>query len=140
MKRLIKFLLMALVIFLLSCSKTDTSQPSAQDSVAMGMQADTATHIVKHSRHHRSHVTADSVKLTMDTVKKTAHQIHEVLQLTLNLTHSHLRPTSIVVFRHEGGDKLPLPNLEPIDVREYGDMMIELLRPIAAEKDADSTL
>jgi 16S rRNA (guanine966-N2)-methyltransferase len=64
----------------------------------------------------------------------------EVLQLTLNLTHSHLRPTSVVVFRHEGGDKLPLPNLEPIDVREYGDMMIELLRPSAAEKDADSTL
>jgi 16S rRNA (guanine966-N2)-methyltransferase len=57
----------------------------------------------------------------------------ELLQLALNLTHSHLRPTSIVVFRHDGKDKLALPNLEPIDVREYGDMTIELLRPIAQE-------
>jgi 16S rRNA (guanine966-N2)-methyltransferase len=57
----------------------------------------------------------------------------ELLQLALNLTHSHLRPTSVVVFRHDGKDKLALPNLEPIDVREYGDMTIELLRPIAQE-------
>ena len=64
----------------------------------------------------------------------------EVLQLALNLTHSHLRPTSIVVFRHDGNDKLSLPNLEPVDVREYGDMTIELLRPIAREQDADSAL
>jgi 16S rRNA (guanine966-N2)-methyltransferase len=53
----------------------------------------------------------------------------EVLQLVLNLTHSHLRPTSLVVFRHDARDKLPLPNLEAFDVREYGDMMIELLKP-----------
>ncbi len=64
----------------------------------------------------------------------------EVLQLALNLTHSHLRPTSIIVFRHDGKDKLSLPNLEPVDVREYGDMTIELLRPIAREQDADSAL
>jgi 16S rRNA (guanine966-N2)-methyltransferase len=54
--------------------------------------------------------------------------------------HSHLRPTSVVVFRHEGGDKLPLPNLDSIDVREYGDMMIELLRPTATEKNADPSI
>ena len=59
----------------------------------------------------------------------------ELLQLTLNLTHSHLRPTSIVVFRHDGKDKLPLPNLESIDTREYGDMMIELLRPAPQDKN-----
>ena len=62
----------------------------------------------------------------------------EVLQLALNLTHSHLRPESIVVFRHDGNDKLALPNLEPIDLREYGDMAIEILRPMAREKEADS--
>jgi 16S rRNA (guanine966-N2)-methyltransferase len=59
----------------------------------------------------------------------------ELLQLVLNLTHSHLRPTSVVVFRHDGKDKLGLPNLEQIDVREYGDMTIELLRPTAREGD-----
>jgi 16S rRNA (guanine966-N2)-methyltransferase len=64
----------------------------------------------------------------------------EVLQLALNLTHSHLRPTSIIVFRHEGGDKLALPNLEPIDVREYGDMTLELLRPTGREQNADPSL
>ena len=53
----------------------------------------------------------------------------EILQLVLNLTHSHLRPISVVIFRHDGKDRLPLPNLEVFDVREYGDMMIELLKP-----------
>ncbi|HEX3357796.1 MAG TPA: 16S rRNA (guanine(966)-N(2))-methyltransferase RsmD [Tepidisphaeraceae bacterium] len=57
----------------------------------------------------------------------------EILQLALNLTHSHLQPTSVVVFRHDGRDKLPLPNLERFDVREFGDMTIELLKPVAQE-------
>ena len=59
----------------------------------------------------------------------------ELLQLSLNLTHSHLRPTSVIVFRHDSKDKLALPNLEPIDVREYGDMTIELLRPLQREQE-----
>jgi len=67
-------------------------------------------------------------------------RLDEILQLALNLTHSHLKPESIVVFRHDGADKLPLPNLDPFDVREYGDMTIELLRPTPREKDADPTL
>jgi 16S rRNA (guanine966-N2)-methyltransferase len=61
----------------------------------------------------------------------------EVLQLALNLTHAHLRPTSILVFRHDARDKLALPNLDPVDTREYGDMTIELLKPAAVRGDAD---
>ncbi len=61
----------------------------------------------------------------------------EVLQLALNLTHAHLRPESIVVFRHDGNDKLALPHLEPIDLREYGDMTIEILRPTAKTMEAE---
>jgi 16S rRNA (guanine(966)-N(2))-methyltransferase RsmD len=52
----------------------------------------------------------------------------ELLQLALHVTHSHLRPEGMVVFRHDGKDKLSLPNLVPFDVREYGEMTIEMLR------------
>jgi len=53
----------------------------------------------------------------------------ELLQLSLHLTHGHLKPESIVVFRHDGKDELELPNLARFDLREYGDMTIEFLRP-----------
>jgi 16S rRNA (guanine966-N2)-methyltransferase len=53
----------------------------------------------------------------------------ELLQLALYLAHAHLRPDSIVVFRHDPKDALELPKLKPFDVREYGDMKIELLHP-----------
>jgi 16S rRNA (guanine966-N2)-methyltransferase len=52
----------------------------------------------------------------------------EVLQLALHLTHNHLRPDAIVVFRHALADTLELPNLKRYDSREYGDMTIELLK------------
>lgn len=52
----------------------------------------------------------------------------ELLQLALHLTHAHLSPGATVVFRHDAKDKLDLPNLEPYDAREYGEMAIELLR------------
>lgn len=52
----------------------------------------------------------------------------ELIQLAFHLTHSHLRPDGIVVFRHDAKDQLVLPNLERFDVREYGEMTIELLR------------
>jgi 16S rRNA (guanine966-N2)-methyltransferase len=61
----------------------------------------------------------------------------EILQLALNLTHLHLRPNSIVVFRHDSKDKLPLPNLEQVDAREYGEMTIELLRTNIQKKTAE---
>jgi 16S rRNA (guanine966-N2)-methyltransferase len=53
----------------------------------------------------------------------------EILQLALNLTHAHLRPQAIVVFRHDAKDKLELPNLKQVDARNYGEMAIELLQP-----------
>jgi 16S rRNA (guanine966-N2)-methyltransferase len=53
----------------------------------------------------------------------------ELLQLSLHLTHAHLKPESMVVFRHDGKDELVLPNLTRFDLREYGDMTIEFLRP-----------
>lgn len=55
-------------------------------------------------------------------------QPDELLQLAFHLVNQHLRPDGVVVFRHDGRDKLPLPRLEPMDVREYGGMTIELLR------------
>jgi 16S rRNA (guanine966-N2)-methyltransferase len=53
----------------------------------------------------------------------------EVLQVALHLTHAHLKPEAIVVFRHDAKDKLALPNLKLVDARNYGDMAIELLQP-----------
>jgi 16S rRNA (guanine966-N2)-methyltransferase len=58
----------------------------------------------------------------------------EILQLALNMTHSHLQPQSVVVFRHDGKDQLVLPNLERFDLREFGEMTIELLKPMPREK------
>ena len=52
----------------------------------------------------------------------------EIVQLAFNLAQGHLRPDSIVIFRHDARDTLELPKLTRYDVREYGDMMIELLR------------
>ena len=52
----------------------------------------------------------------------------ELLQLTLHLTHAHLRPGGILIFRHDVKDVLPLPNLICFDRREYGEMVIEMMR------------
>jgi 16S rRNA (guanine(966)-N(2))-methyltransferase RsmD len=54
-------------------------------------------------------------------------QADELLQLSLYIVNNHLRPGGVVVFRHDGRDKLALPRLDAIDIREYGDMTIELL-------------
>ena len=53
----------------------------------------------------------------------------EILQLALHLGHGHLKPDSIVVFRHDERDQLELPKLRRYDSREYGEMQIELLKP-----------
>jgi len=63
----------------------------------------------------------------------------ELLQLALYLTHSHLKPEGIVVFRHDGKDQLPLPNLVEFDRREYGEMTIELLRAVKSEDERQET-
>lgn len=53
----------------------------------------------------------------------------ELLQFALHLTHAHVKAGATVVFRHDVKNRLDLPNLERYDLREYGDMAIELLRP-----------
>jgi 16S rRNA (guanine966-N2)-methyltransferase len=42
----------------------------------------------------------------------------------------HLAPEGVVVFRHDAGDRLDLPDLERFDEREYGGMVLEFLRPV----------
>lgn len=51
----------------------------------------------------------------------------ELLQLALHLTHAHMKPDTLLVFRHDARDTLALPRLAVIDQRTYGDMAIELL-------------
>lgn len=58
-------------------------------------------------------------------------QADELLQLVFHVVNNHLRPGGVVVFRHDAKDKLALPHLAPADVREYGDMTIELLTATA---------
>ena len=55
----------------------------------------------------------------------------EILQLAMHMSHGHLKPNSTVIFRHGTDDELELPNLPRYDLREFGDMVIELLRPAA---------
>jgi 16S rRNA (guanine966-N2)-methyltransferase len=43
---------------------------------------------------------------------------------------THLAPDGIVVFRHQLGNELPLPNLTPFDTRTYGQMRLELLHKL----------
>jgi 16S rRNA (guanine966-N2)-methyltransferase len=59
----------------------------------------------------------------------------EVIQLAFHLAHGHMKPDTTVIFRHDAKDALELPNLEVIDKRDYGDMAIELLRPIPKSND-----
>jgi 16S rRNA (guanine966-N2)-methyltransferase len=54
----------------------------------------------------------------------------EILQLALHLAHAHLRENSLVIFRHDGRDRLELPKLARYDSRQYGEMTIDLLKPI----------
>lgn len=51
----------------------------------------------------------------------------ELIQLAFHLTHMHLRPGALVIFRHDARDSLDLPNLNRIDEREYGGMKVEIL-------------
>lgn len=64
----------------------------------------------------------------------------ELIQLAFHMAHLHLRPESILVFRHDAADTLDLPNLDRFDQREYGGMSLEFYRPVRAEAaEADST-
>ncbi len=52
-------------------------------------------------------------------------------QLARRLVSDHLTPGGTVVFRHDAQDTLELPGLTRYDVRQYGSMTLELLRPDA---------
>jgi 16S rRNA (guanine(966)-N(2))-methyltransferase RsmD len=56
----------------------------------------------------------------------------EIVQLVFHLTQGHLKPSSTLVFRHDSHDQLPLPKLDRYDVREYGGMTLEFLRPFTS--------
>jgi hypothetical protein len=44
--------------------------------------------------------------------------------------HSHLNADGIVIFRHDAADQLAFPTLPVADIRTYGSMTLEFLRPI----------
>ncbi len=52
----------------------------------------------------------------------------QLQSLTKNLA-AHLAPEGIIIFRHDSADSLALPLLRVHDVREYGSMAIEFLKP-----------
>lgn len=52
-------------------------------------------------------------------------------QLARSLIHSHMKPEATVIFRHDAADALELDGLARYDLREYGQMQIELLRRTA---------
>ena len=62
----------------------------------------------------------------------------EILQLAFHLAQGHLKPDSIVVFRHDSKDVLELPRLQRYDQREYGGMTLEFLRPVGENRDGVS--
>jgi 16S rRNA (guanine966-N2)-methyltransferase len=52
----------------------------------------------------------------------------ELRGLAKSLAESHLTPDGRVIFRHDAADALELAPLETFDRREYGGMVIELMR------------
>ncbi len=60
----------------------------------------------------------------------------ELKRLSAILASGHLTGEGIVVFRHDVHDALSLDGLECFDRREYGDMAIEFLRPVAGSGNA----
>lgn len=59
-------------------------------------------------------------------VHERADSIQKVI---CNIVENHLSDTGTVIFRHDSADHLELDELTRYDQREYGQMMIELLRP-----------
>jgi 16S rRNA (guanine(966)-N(2))-methyltransferase RsmD len=59
-------------------------------------------------------------------------QPESLMRLAEELVERHLAADGLVIFRHDSADKLTLPRLEVADVREYGGMIVELLRPTAS--------
>ena len=53
----------------------------------------------------------------------------DLRRLALEMSEHHLATDGTLVFRHDAADELSLPSLERYDLRTYGGMAIELLRP-----------
>jgi 16S rRNA (guanine966-N2)-methyltransferase len=54
--------------------------------------------------------------------------------LATNMVKHHLATDGTIVFRHDVADSLEFPGLEHADVRTYGGMTVELLRPSAESR------
>lgn len=59
----------------------------------------------------------------------------ELIQLAFHLAHGHLKPDSTIIFRHDAKDSLDLPRLQRHDLREYGEMALEFLKPTNAAEE-----
>jgi 16S rRNA (guanine966-N2)-methyltransferase len=62
----------------------------------------------------------------------------ELQALARKMVDRHLQAEGAIVFRHDAADALPLPGLEPYDVRSYGSMMLEWLRRSSERAAASS--
>ncbi len=51
----------------------------------------------------------------------------QLQQAALSIAQHHLAKSGLVLFRHDAADKLDLPALRVVDVREYGSMVVEVL-------------
>jgi 16S rRNA (guanine966-N2)-methyltransferase len=56
----------------------------------------------------------------------------DLRQLAGQMVQHHLANAGTVIFRHDAADELVMPALERYDLRTYGGMAIELLRPARA--------
>jgi 16S rRNA (guanine966-N2)-methyltransferase len=53
----------------------------------------------------------------------------DLVQWAARLKADYLRPGGTVIFRHDARDSLALPPLTAVDVRKYGSMTVEFLKP-----------
>jgi 16S rRNA (guanine966-N2)-methyltransferase len=54
-------------------------------------------------------------------------RLGDLRALAENIVSKHLAPGGLIIFRHDRADALDLPNLNPIDIRDYGSMRVEFL-------------
>ena len=64
----------------------------------------------------------------------------DLVRLAAMFAGVHLRPEGTVVFRHDAADALELPALNRYDVREYGGMTLEFLKPAEGISDLKSEI
>ena len=52
----------------------------------------------------------------------------QVRELVTHMAKHHLAPEGVIIFRHESGDNLALADVQEIDRREYGGMVLRFLQ------------